>query len=184
MTGDQVSAKISTEVGINDLEKLRSLQLSPADRAELLASQTECTLVFSTDGGWATGVIVSFLPSDGAYWITATNDRRHITALAKDPRVSLVISSAGTGTVGRQMMTVRGIAVVHTDAATRDWFLPRFAAKMKAAEPEKYAQLLASPKRVVVEIRPVAVAASHDSRKMPGDGRGGPSLAPAVAGRL
>jgi hypothetical protein len=27
---------------------------------------------------------------------------------------------------------------------------------------------------VVIKVKPVAITASHDSRKMPGDGRGGP----------
>ena len=37
----------------------------------------------------------------------------------------------------------------------------------------EFIRLLDSPKRVVFEVTPTEVSASHDSRKMPGDGRGG-----------
>ena len=52
---------------------------------------------------------------------------------------------------------------------------------MQPADPAPSARLLDSPKRVVVEVRPVAIAVSHDSRKMPGNGRGGPAEAVATA---
>jgi hypothetical protein len=44
---------------------------------------------------------------------------------------------------------------------------------MQPADPAAFARLLDSPKRLVIEVRPVAIAVSHDSRKMPGNGRGG-----------
>lgn len=40
-------------------------------------------------------------------------------------------------------------------------------------DPTAFIRLLDSPQRVIIEVRPVAIAASHDSRKMTGDGRGG-----------
>ncbi|HEY3262594.1 MAG TPA: pyridoxamine 5'-phosphate oxidase family protein [Pseudonocardiaceae bacterium] len=166
-------------IGIDDLEDLRTLRLDQADRAELLDVQGECTFVFSRDG-WPSGVVMSFLYADDRFWLTAVAGRAHAEALAADPRVTVVVSNRGTDLPGRRMVAVRGIAFVHADEQTKRWFLPRFAAKHAAGDPDAFARLLDSPKRLVVEVRPVAVTASHDSRKLAGDGRGGPA-APQLA---
>jgi nitroimidazol reductase NimA-like FMN-containing flavoprotein (pyridoxamine 5'-phosphate oxidase superfamily) len=160
-------------IGIDDLEDLRGLRLHADERAELLATATECTFVFAGPDGWPTGVVMSFLFEGGRFWLTAVRGRAHVEALAADPRVCIVVTSQGTGLEGRRMVSVRGTAVVHADRETKDWFLPRFAAKLKAADPAQFMRLLDSARRVVVEVTPTGIAASHDSRKMPGDGRGG-----------
>lgn len=160
-------------IGIDDLEDLRSLRLDDEGRAELFGAATECTFVFGGADGWPSGVIMSFLYDEGAFWLTATSSRPQARALASEPRVTLVVTNAGTTLPGRRMVAVRGRATVHEDAATKAWFLPRFTARMAPADPESFARLLDSPKRVVFRVEPVAIAASHDSRRMPGDGRGG-----------
>lgn len=161
-------------IGIDDLEDLRSLRMDGDARAELLGTATECTFVFAGPDGWPSGVVMSFLFTEGRFWLTAVRGRPHADALAEDDRVCIVVTSQGTALAGRRMVAVRGTAVVHADRETKDWFLPRFAAKTGAARPEEFVRLLDSPKRVVFEVTPVRIAASHDSRKMPGDGRGGP----------
>jgi hypothetical protein len=95
-----------------------------------------------------------------------------VSSLAGDPRVSLVISSKGTGTAGRQMLAIRGVAIVHRSREIKDWFFPIFAQRLAPGDPAAMVRLLDSENRVVIEVRQVAVSASHDSRKMPGDGRG------------
>jgi general stress protein 26 len=167
-------------VGIDDLEALQTLRLDLSEQDELLDAQTECTFVFSNEQGWPSGVIMSFIRGDGAFWLTAVDTRPHARALAADPRVTLVVSNAGTGSPGRQMVAIRGVALVHRDRPTKEWFFQRFTARMQPADPTAFARLLDSSKRVVVEVRPVAVAVSHDSRKMPGNGRGGPAESAAV----
>ncbi len=169
-------------VGIDDLEALQSLRLDLSAQDELLDAQTECTFVFQGEHGWPSGVVMSFLRADGAFWLTAVRSRPHAKALARDPRVTLVVSNAGTGSTGRQMLAVRGVATVHDDAPTTAWFLERFTARMQPGDPVAFARLLDSPGRVVVEVRPVAVAVSHDSRKMPGNGRGAPAPSAVDAG--
>lgn len=156
-----------------DLEQLAGVRLDQDGTAELLHRQTECTFVFSAPSGWASGVTMSFLYEDGAYWLTAVADRRHAKAVRNDPRVTLVITNAGTGLPGRRMLAIRGVATVHDDEATKRWFLPRFTTRIAEA-PEEFARLLDSPGRVVIQVRPVSTPVSHDSRKLPGDGRGGP----------
>jgi hypothetical protein len=161
-------------IGVDDLEDLRSLRMDGGARAELLATATECTFVFAGPQGWPSGVVMSFLFAEGRFWLTAVRGRPHAEALARDDRVCLVVTSQGTSLAGRRMVAVRGTALVHEDRETKDWFLPRFATKVGAAEPDEFVRLLDSPKRVVFEVTPVEISASHDSRKMPGDGRGGP----------
>jgi len=161
------------KIGIDDLEDLRTLRLDEQGREELLGVATECTFVFAGADGWPSGVVMSFLYAEGVFWLTATSTRAHARAVADDPRVTVVVTSAGTSLAGRRMVAVRGVAEVLDDAETKAWFLPRFAAKLAPADPDAFVRLLDSEKRVVFRVRPVGIAASHDSRKMPGDGRGG-----------
>lgn len=160
-------------IGVDDLEDLSSLRLDGDSRAELLRAATECTFVFRSEAGWPAGVVMSYLPHDSSYWLTAAAGRAHARALAVDPRVTLVITNAGTDLPGRQMLAIRGVAVVHRDEETKRWFYPAFATRLARLNPAAFVRLLDSDNRVIIEVRPVAVSASHDSRRMPGDGRGG-----------
>jgi general stress protein 26 len=158
--------------GVDNLEDLKPLKLDADGKAQLLESQTECTFVFAAASGWPRGVVMSFMHHGDSFWFTATTDRAHVRALSEDPRVSLVISSTGTGSTGRQMLAIRGVAILHPDRESKDWFFPKFAQRLAPKDPEAFIRLLDSPNRVVIEVRQVAVSASHDSRKMAGDGRG------------
>lgn len=158
-------------VGIDDIEDLRGLTLDDDGRRELLDTATECTFVFSS-GGWPSGVVMSFLYERDRFWLTAVRGRAHERAMRQDPRVTLVVSSAGTQ-LARRMLAVRGEVHVHEDRQTMDWFLPRFAERLTPADPAAFVRLLDSPKRVVFEMVPTGIAASHDSRRLPGNGRGG-----------
>ncbi|MEU0483044.1 pyridoxamine 5'-phosphate oxidase family protein [Streptosporangium sp. NPDC006013] len=160
-------------VGVDDLEALQSLKTGRAEQGELLEKQTECTFVFANEHGWPSGVIMSFFVEDGTFWLTAVESRPHARALAADPRVTIVVSNSGTGTPGRQMLAIRGVATVHRDAKTKEWFFEKFTTRMQPEDPAAFTRLLDSPNRVVFEVRSVATAVSHDSRKMPGNGRGG-----------
>ena len=160
------------KIGVDDLENLKPLKLDPEARAHLLATQTECTFIFAAASGWPRGVVMSFMHDKDSFWFTATTDRAHVSSLAGDPRVSLVISSTGTNTTGRQMLAIRGVAIVHKSDEVKNWFFPHFAKRLAPKDPGSFVRLLDSPNRVVIEVQQVAVSASHDSRKMPGDGRG------------
>lgn len=161
------------EVGIDDLEDLRTLGLECDDRQALIDAQTECTFIFGSSAGWPSGVVMSFLHHAGVFWLTAVEDRAHARALRRDPRVTLVVSNAGTSLPGRRMIAVRGVATVHRDVATKQWFFDRFCERFAPDDPATFRQLLDSPQRVVFQVRPVAIPVSHDSRKLGGDGRGG-----------
>lgn len=160
------------KIGIDDLEDLQGLRLGKDGQSELINSQSECTFIFNNEAGWPGGVIMTYLEVEGVFWVTAVEGRAHVRGVANDPRVSVVISNAGTGLAGRRMISVRGTAVVHRDAATKAWFLEKFANRHQPADPESFIRLLDSPKRVVIQVHPTAVAVTHDSTRMPGNGRG------------
>jgi hypothetical protein len=159
-------------VGIDDIEDLRGLKLDRDGQLELLDNATECTFVFSSPEGWPSGVVMSFLHDDDRFWLTAVRGRAHAKAVLRDSRVTLVVSSAGTP-LARRMLSVHGQVHVHDDRRTKDWFFPRFARRLAPADPDAFVRLLDSHDRVVFEMVPTRLAASHDSRRMPGDGRGG-----------
>ncbi len=163
------------QAGVDNNEDLSGVHLGEADRRELLTAQTECTVIFAhaAHDGWPSGVVMSFMEADGALWLTSADTRAQVKGVEADPRMSVVISNAGTTLEGRRMLAMRGRATVHRDPATKAWFYPRFAARLAPGDPAAFERLLDSPKRVVIEFRPAAVTASHDSRKMAGDGRGG-----------
>jgi general stress protein 26 len=174
-----VGPTTTAQLGIDNAEKLAGVKLDTEGKAELLRTASELTFIFNNASGWPTGVVMSFLEHEGTFYVTATSDRNHVKSLASDPRVSITISNQGTTLPGRQMLSLRCVAIVHKDRETLDWFLPRFTTKL-GGKSEAFAKLLDSPARVVVELRPVAVTASHDSRKMPGDGRGDLTTGPPI----
>jgi len=150
----------------HDLESMRQARLAAADRDELLTTQWECTFVFTAPDGWPSGVVMNFLYVDDRLWLTAVEGRAHVVALATEPRVSVVVSSAGTVLRGRKMVALRGIATVHRDRAVLDHWLEVLA---RGWQPERYAEfhrLLDTSRRVVIEVADLRVSASHDHRKI------------------
>jgi nitroimidazol reductase NimA-like FMN-containing flavoprotein (pyridoxamine 5'-phosphate oxidase superfamily) len=163
-------------LGVDDLEDLRSARLGSEAIEELLDTATEATLVFAADhDGWPQGVVVSFARFEGSFWLTAVEGRVHVRGLRRDPRAALVVTNAGTGLEGRRMVSVRGRAVVHSDRETKDRILPVLARRLAPADPAAMLRLLDSERRVVVQLADPEVLVSHDSRRIAGDGRGGPA---------
>jgi general stress protein 26 len=159
------------ELGTKNLEKLTGTHLDDEAQDELLHTQTECSFVFSTQEGWPTGVIMSFIHVDGRFWLTAVEGRRHVKAADRDERVSIIVSSAGA-LPGRRMISVRGRVRVHRDRETIDWFLDEFTHRIQPEGADQWRKLLDSPNRVVFEVVPEGSPTSHDQRKIPGNGRG------------
>ena len=152
---------------------LRGADLGPDELSALLDAQTQCVVSFHDQHGWPRGVVLSYLFTEGRYWLSAVEGRAHVDGLRNDPRMTIVINERGTDSVGRQMIAQRGRAVVHTDRATLEWFYPLFAQRLVPADPGPFLQHLDTPNRVVIEVVPEGRAISHDSRRLAGDGRGG-----------
>ena len=76
------------------------------------------------------------------------------------------------GRAGRECLGIDGEGTVHRDDETKQWFLDQFTTRLQPADPVAWRKLLDSPKRVVFEVRVTSVLASHDQRKIAGNGRG------------
>jgi hypothetical protein len=147
---------MTTDVA-RDWEDVRGYALAPADEDELLARQTECTFVWLSATGHPVGVVMNFVFRNGRFWLTASRRRKRIAAVERDPRVSVVPSSRGSGIAARRSLTYQGRCLVHDDDATKAWFYPDLAATLRPGQPERAAAFhaqLDSPGRVVLEVVP------------------------------
>ena len=125
----------------------------------LLNTQTECCFMWSTREGDPVGVIMNFVAKDDRFWLTCTRRRKRVAAIEARPRVALAISSRGTDIGISQTVTYKGNAIVHDDEATKAWFYPTLAARVRpdsADQQAAFVQHLDSPGRVVIEIVPDA----------------------------
>ncbi|WP_028472381.1 pyridoxamine 5'-phosphate oxidase family protein [Nocardioides alkalitolerans] len=161
-----------SELGTKNLEKLKGTHLDQEDQQELLQAQTECSFIFSDAEGWPRGVIMSFIHRKGSIWLTAVEGRAHVKGADRDERVSIIVSSKGSGLPGRRMISLKGRVKVHRDPEVKDWFLHEFTHALQPADPDSWRALLDSPQRVVFEVVPEGRPTSHDQRKIPGNGRG------------
>jgi nitroimidazol reductase NimA-like FMN-containing flavoprotein (pyridoxamine 5'-phosphate oxidase superfamily) len=146
-----------TDGTARDWEDVRGYRLDPADETDLLARQTECTLIWSNRTGHPVGVVMNFIFRDGSFWLTASRARKRIAAIERDPRVSVAISSKGSGIAVSRSLTYVGRCRLHDDAGTKAWFYPEFAAALRPGAPERAAAFrrqLDSPERVVLEVVP------------------------------
>ena len=140
-----------------DYEDVTVYSLDESAEAELLARQTECTFIWSNSSGYPVGVIMNYVFRDGSFWLTASSQRARVPAVRRDPRVSIVVSSLGSGIKERKSLTYKGRCVIHQDQATSAWFYPALAAAVRPGDPQAQAAFvrhLDSPRRVVLEIVP------------------------------
>jgi general stress protein 26 len=137
-------------------EKVSIYPVDPDVREKLLSTQIECVFNWATKDGWPMGVIMSCLWRDGRMWLTAGANRHRISAIRRDPRCSVVVTSTGTTLGPGKTVTIKGRAIIHDDRETKDWFYPAFASKLNP-DPEgaeKFRKRLDSPLRVVLEVVP------------------------------
>jgi nitroimidazol reductase NimA-like FMN-containing flavoprotein (pyridoxamine 5'-phosphate oxidase superfamily) len=140
-----------------DYEDVTKYTLDQANEAELLARQIECTFIWSNSDGHPLGVIMNYVFRDGRFWLTASSQRGRVPAVRRDPRVSIVVTSRGSGITTSKSLTYKGRCVVHEDEATKTWFYPALAAAVRPGDPEAAAAFvrhLDSPRRVVLEVVP------------------------------
>ncbi len=131
--------------------------LSDDREQELLDKQTECTFMWTTKAHEPVGVIMNFVFTEGAFWVTCTRRRKRVPAVEARPRVALAISSRGTDIGISQAVTYKGTAKVTEDEATAAWFYPALAAKVRPGDPAAqaaFAAHLSTPGRVVIRIDP------------------------------
>lgn len=140
-----------------DYEDVTVYGLNDDREAELLARQTECTFIWSNSEGHPVGVIMNFVYKDDRFWLTASGQRARVPAVRRDPRVSIAVSSHGSGITSRQSLTYKGHCIVHEDADTKAWFYAALSAAVRPGDPDAQAAFtrhLDSPRRVVLEVVP------------------------------
>ena len=135
---------------------------------EMLALQNECTFIWSNKEGWPVGVIMSYVYREGKFWLTATSQRARISAVRRDPRVCVVVTSTGAKMARNKTVTYKGICTIRDDQETKDWFYPALSAVVQPGNPERqavFAKFLDSPRRVILEVEPTQ-RIGYDGGKM------------------
>jgi len=137
-------------------EKVSIYPVDPDVRERLLATQVECVFNWSTRDGWPMGVIMSCLWQDGRMWLTSGAQRHRISAIRRDPRCSVVVTSTGTDVGPGKTVTIKGRCVVHEDDETKAWFYPAFSSHLSPdpESAENFRKRLDSPLRVILEVIP------------------------------
>jgi hypothetical protein len=142
-----------------DYEDVTVFALSGERETTLLEKQTECVFMWATADGDAVGVVMNYLFERGSFWLTASGQRKRFAALSRRPRASVAITSRGTDIGISQSLTVKGDVVIHEDDASKAWFYPALAARLRPGTPQEQAAFVAhldSPRRLIIELVPTA----------------------------
>ena len=142
---------------ITDYDDVTQYGLDDDLRDEILRKQIECTFIWGPKTGWPVGVLMTYLWKDGSFWVSATSQRKRISAIKRDPRVSIVVSSYGTDLGPAKGITAKGRAVIHDDQATKDWFYPACAAvniPTAGKLQDAFTRMLDTERRLVIEVKP------------------------------
>jgi hypothetical protein len=156
---------------VRNYEDVTSYTLDAQDEARLLQLQKECVFMWTTRAGEPVGVIQSFIEIEGHLWMTAAVQRKRISAVRRDPRTCVCITSTGTELGEGKTVTYKGTTIVHPkeDRKLKDMFYRIFAEKRYGELGEAYVehmiQYIDSPNRVVLEFIP-GKKISHDRDKM------------------
>lgn len=143
-------------MGVDNHEVVSIYPFSAEDKERLLTNAGECVLNWCTKDEWPVGVIMSFLWAKGSFWVTAGVHRHRISAMRRNPQVSIVVSgSCNPAGCPPGTITAKGIATIHEDRETKEWFYPAFAGRNPDPEAAKrFEEQLDSPLRVVIEVKP------------------------------
>ena len=141
---------------LEDYEMVSIYRLNEDEQEKLLLAQKECVFNWCTKDSWPVGVIMSYVWRRDRVWLTAGAHRHRISAVRRNPQVSVVITSTGTALGPGKTITIKGKCVIHEDRETKDWFYPDFAMALRGeqATAASFAAMLDSPLRVVLEVIP------------------------------
>jgi general stress protein 26 len=138
-------------------EDVTIYDLDQADEEALLLAHNECTFIWSNKEGWPVGVIMSYVWRKGAFWLTASSQRARISAVRRDPRVCIVVTSTGSPVQRNKAITWKGTCTVHDDDETKAWFYPELSAAIRPGDEKGQAyftKFLDSPRRVILRVEP------------------------------
>ena len=148
-------------------EDLAAYDLDAVVEEELLDAHNECTFIWSNREGWPVGVIMSYVWAEGRFWLTASDHRARVSAVRRDPRVCVVVTSTGSPMPRNKAITWKGTCTVHDDADTKKWFYPALANALmgEGKRAEQFVRFLDSPRRIVLEVEPTQ-RIGYDGSKM------------------
>ncbi len=151
----------------HDYEDVTAYDLDPADEEQLLLAHNECTFIWANREGWPVGVVMSYVWREGRFWLTASSQRARISAVRRDPRVCVVVTSTGSPIPRNKAITWKGRCTVHDEAETKAWFYPELARALQPDEARaaQFVRYLDSPRRVVLEVTPTQ-RIGYDGAKM------------------
>ena len=147
--------------------------LDDADEQELLVAHNECTFIWSNKEGWPVGVIMSYVYRNGKFWLTASGQRARISAVRRDPRVSVVVTSTGSPVAKNKTVTWKGTCTVHDASAPENaelkaWFYNELSGALNRGDEKRqayFSKFLDSPRRVILEVDPTQ-RIGYDGTKM------------------
>lgn len=129
---------------------------------QLMNASVECVLMWATKDGWPVGVTHAFVWHDGKIWITFSSHRHRASAIRRDNRVSVNVSSHGYPVPSEDLpggaITFKGTAEFFDDDDTKKWFYGALSQKLNPgndAGEEFFYNLLDSPLRTIVAVSPV-----------------------------
>ncbi len=128
---------------------------------QIMNNSAECVLMWATKDGWPVGVTHSFVWHDGKIWITFAAHRHRASAIRRDNRVSVNVSSAGypaaDESLPRGAITFKGRGEFFDDDDTKKWFYTALSQKLNpdSREGEEFFyNLLDSPLRTILAVTP------------------------------
>ncbi len=152
--------------------ELSGFSLDLEDEQELLSTQKECTFIWTNKDGEPIGVMMTYLWARKKVWLFCTEKRVRVTAVRRDPRTCIVISSAGLHWGTGKTITFKGTTKVHAYDAPeiRNWLYQDYVSKLhgKEANQERidfFKGVLAVPERVALEFTPDK-SITYDGDKM------------------
>ena len=153
---------------IDDYERVSIYGLDLETRERLLTTQRECVFNWCTREEWPMGVIMSCLWHEDRMWLTAGAHRHRISAVRRNPKVSVVVTSTGTELGTGKTVTIKGKCHIREDDETKSWFYPKFSSHphgQNEREAAIFEEKLNSPLRVILEVVPEKFI-TYDGTKM------------------
>ena len=145
----------------HDHEVVSIYPFSDEEVDQLMNHANECVLMWATRDGWPVGVTHAFVWHDGKIWVTFSAHRHRASAIRRDNRVSVCVSSAGYDEPDNGLpsgsVTFKGRGEFFADEETKKWFYTTLSRKINPDNPageRAFYQLLDSPLRVILAVTP------------------------------
>ena len=129
---------------------------------QMMANSGECVLMWGTKDGWPVGVTHAFVWHEGKIWITFSSHRHRASAIRRDNRVSVNVSSAGYPVPSEDLpsgaITFKGHGEFFDDDETKEWFYRALSKKVSPTDQageDAFYSLLDSPLRTILAVTPV-----------------------------